>query len=161
MRLSILLGLLPMVLAAPAKRSEPAPLLTPRSEAESLIADKYIVKFKDASALSALENALSILPEDDVEHVFKNTFRGFSGHLDEETLNVLRDHPDVDFIEQDAIVTLEAYVTQPGAPWGLGRISHRSRGSSSYVYDDSAGAGTCSYVLDTGIDANHPVGPDI
>lgn len=54
-------------------------------------------------------------------------------------------------------MTIDAYVSQPGAPWGLGRISHRARGATSYVYDDSAGSGTCSYILDTGIDASHPV----
>nr|P85156.1 RecName: Full=Subtilisin-like serine protease AS-E1 [Acremonium sp.] len=36
-------------------------------------------------------------------------------------------------------------------PWGLARISHRTTGATSYVYDDSAGEGTCSYIIDTGI----------
>lgn len=155
MRLSLLLALLPAVLGAPAanKRSEPAPLHI-RDDGNA-IAGNYIVKFKDASALSALEDAVSTLGEAP-EHVFKNAFRGFSGHIDEETLKTLRDHPDVDFIEEDGTVTLDAYVTQPGAPWGLGRISSRSRGSTTYRYDDSAGEGTCSYILDTGIDPNHP-----
>lgn len=96
MRLNVLLALLPVVLGAPAttKRSEPAPLIT-RDDGDS-IADKYIVKFKDASALSSLDDALTTLSEAP-EHVFKNAFRGFSGHLDEETLNALRDHPDVGF----------------------------------------------------------------
>lgn len=95
MRLTVLLALLPMVLGAPAtKRSEPAPLLTPRADADALIADNYIVKFKESSELSILNNALSSL---DVapDHVFKAIFQGFSAKLDEETLNALRDHPDV------------------------------------------------------------------
>lgn len=98
MRLSVLLAILPVVLGAPAtKRSEPAPLLTPRADAESLIADKYIVKFKDASALSTLDDALRTLSEAP-EHVFKSVFRGFSAKLDEETLKALRDHPDVSLL---------------------------------------------------------------
>ncbi|KFH40951.1 Cuticle-degrading protease-like protein [Hapsidospora chrysogenum ATCC 11550] len=154
MRLTVLLSLLPMVLGAPAtKRSEPAPLLTPRADADALIADSYIVKFKESGELSILNNALNSL---DVapDHVFKAIFQGFSAKLDEETLNALRDHPDVEYIEQDAIATISGYVSQPNAPWGLGRISSRS-GSSTYTYDDSAGSGTCSYILDTGIDAGH------
>lgn len=51
---------------------------------------------------------------------------------------------------------INAFVTQPGAPWGLGRISHRARGNSNYRYDSSAGAGTCAYIIDTGIEATHP-----
>ena len=50
---------------------------------------------------------------------------------------------------------INAYVTQTGAPWGIARLSHRSPGSTSYVYDSSAGAGTCAYVIDTGIYTAH------
>lgn len=52
---------------------------------------------------------------------------------------------------------LNGIVEQNGAPWGLGRISHRAKGSTTYRYDDSAGAGTCVYIIDTGIEASHPV----
>lgn len=53
-------------------------------------------------------------------------------------------------------VEKRAYVTQGSSTWGLGRISHVNRGTSSYTYDDSAGANTCVYIIDTGIQANHP-----
>jgi len=47
-------------------------------------------------------------------------------------------------------------VTQSAnVPWGLARISHRAVNQSAYVYDSSAGAGTCSYVIDTGIYVEH------
>lgn len=49
------------------------------------------------------------------------------------------------------------YVTQKDAPWGLGRISHRAKGSTDYTYDTSAGQGICVYVIDTGIEDSHPV----
>jgi len=54
-------------------------------------------------------------------------------------------------------VSLSAYTTQSNAPWGLARISHRARGPTGYTYDTSAGSGTCSYIVDTGIQASHPV----
>jgi hypothetical protein len=53
-------------------------------------------------------------------------------------------------------MSINAYVTQSSPPWGLGRISHRS-GTTSYVYDNSAGSGTCAYIVDTGIYTAHPV----
>lgn len=46
--------------------------------------------------------------------------------------------------------------TQQNAPWGLGRISHRQRGSNEYVYESAAGEGTCVYIVDTGIEDSHP-----
>jgi hypothetical protein len=63
----------------------------------------------------------------------------------------------VEYVEEEAIFTINTYVSQTSAPWGLGRISHKARGSTSYVYDDSAGEGTCSYVIDTGIYTSHSV----
>ncbi|KAH6604384.1 subtilisin-like protease pr1a [Trichoderma cornu-damae] len=156
MRLSVLLSLLPVVLAAPAteKRAEPAPLFTPASK-HGLVADQYIVKFKEGSSLQAVDEALTSLASN-YHHVYEHVFRGFSGRFDKETLEALRSHPDVEYIEQDAIVQLNAFVSQTGAPWGLGRISHSAAGSTTYVYDDSAGEGTCAYVIDTGVDATHP-----
>ena len=50
----------------------------------------------------------------------------------------------------------KAYVTQASSPWGLARISSQYRVSASYTYDNSAGAGTCVYVVDTGIATSHP-----
>ena len=50
----------------------------------------------------------------------------------------------------------KALTTQTGATWGLGRISHVNKGSTSYIYDTSAGAGTCAYIIDTGIYTAHP-----
>lgn len=51
----------------------------------------------------------------------------------------------------------EDFITQAYAPsWGLGRLSHREKGRTDYLYHSSAGEGTCSYIVDTGVDASHP-----
>jgi subtilisin family serine protease len=64
----------------------------------------------------------------------------------------------VEYIEQDAVITTQASITQTDdVPWGLARISHRAAGATSYVYDESAGEGTCSYIIDTGIYVAHSV----
>jgi len=47
-------------------------------------------------------------------------------------------------------------VYQEPATWGLNRIAHQLPGEGPYVFDDSAGAGTCAYVIDTGIYVDHP-----
>jgi subtilisin family serine protease len=52
--------------------------------------------------------------------------------------------------------TFGSYITQYDAPWGLGRIAHRENNNTDYIYHKSAGEGTCSYVVDTGVYAEHP-----
>ncbi|RCI10899.1 putative subtilisin-like protease [Ophiocordyceps polyrhachis-furcata BCC 54312] len=156
MKLSLLLPFLPAaVLAGPAvRRSEPAPVLEARSPSK-LIPDRYIVKFKDGMRASVVDETVEALSRK-ADRVYSHAFRGFAAELGAEDLRLLRANPDVDFIEQDSIVTLSSIKKQNGAPWGISRISHRAKGSTTYLYDDSAGEGTCAYIIDTGIDASHP-----
>ncbi|KAK2605973.1 hypothetical protein QQS21_003599 [Conoideocrella luteorostrata] len=155
MHLPTLLSFLPLALAGPTpKRSEPAPLIIPRGEGTKLVPNEYIIKFKKGSALESLQGVVSKLNHEPY-HVFDSIFKGFAGKLDPAMLETIRGHPDVDFVEQNVKFHTTATVTQNNAPWGLGRISHKRPGSSSYVFDDSAGAGTCAYIVDTGIDYRH------
>ncbi|UNI22218.1 hypothetical protein JDV02_008127 [Purpureocillium takamizusanense] len=153
MRFSILLVMLPLALGASGQegRSEPAPLIV---HGNNLVAGKFIVKFKEGGSLSASDDSLNLLSAG-ADHVFHTVFRGFAGKIDEATIENLRGHPDIEYIEQDSIVSVTGFVDQANATWGLGRVSHRKLGNSTYTYDDSAGEGTCSYVVDTGIDASH------
>jgi subtilisin family serine protease len=45
---------------------------------------------------------------------------------------------------------------QEDATWGLSRLSSHKPGNTVFTFDDSAGEGTCVYIIDTGIDATHP-----
>lgn len=87
---------------------------------------------------------------------------GYSGHFDEETLEQIRRHPDVDYIEKDSIVHTmgdDDYETEKNAPWGLARISHRDSLSFStwnkYLYSADGGEGVDVYVIDTGTNTKH------
>jgi transcription antitermination factor NusG len=91
MRLSPLI-LLPLAAAGPvARRSEPAPLITREVDAD--MADKYIVKFKEGSAMSVVQDALKNVAES--THVYDGIFQGFAAKLDSVTLELLRFLPDV------------------------------------------------------------------
>ncbi|KID66943.1 Proteinase R [Metarhizium brunneum] len=154
--LSLLFSILPLTLASPTrKRSEPAPLIIPRGEAFTLVPDEYIVKLKKGCAKAALDDAMKIMPGD-ADQVFDSIFKGFTGRLDSSSLDALRDNPDVDYVEQNAYYEAYSVTTQQQAPWGLARLSHRRPGASDYIYDESAGEGTCAYVVDSGLDAAHP-----
>ncbi|KAK2594077.1 hypothetical protein QQS21_008226 [Conoideocrella luteorostrata] len=155
MKLHLAIAFLPAILAAPsAKRAEPAPLLTPRG-ANAIVPDRYIVKFKDGTTATSVDGLVSSLAQE-ANHVFSHIFKGFAGHMNAGELETLRNRPDVEYVEKVATYSINSYVQQSGATWGLGRISHRQKGSTTYDYDDSAGAGTCAYVIDTGVDDSHP-----
>ncbi|KAM4063140.1 subtilase family protein [Hirsutella rhossiliensis] len=152
MHLSFLL-VLPLALAAPSlkKRSKPAPLIVPRHA--NVISDRYIVKFKESCEVSVLEDAISGMSAS-ADHIYRNMFKGFASNLDKITLSALRDHPEVEYVEMDGFSTISG-LSQRDAPWGLGRISNQKPGSTVYNFDESAGQGTCAYVLDTGVDDSH------
>ncbi|KAL6903150.1 subtilisin-like protein [Trichoderma evansii] len=134
---------LPVVLATPAaeKRAGLAPLIATAKE-QDLIADQYIVKFKEGSSPHTIDEAITSITSE-AHHVFQHVFRGFAGKFDQSTIDLLRSHPDVEYIERDAVVRVNAFVSQTDAPWGLGRVSHIALGSTTYV-------------IDTGVDATNP-----
>jgi len=140
-------------LAAPVRE---APLLQPRGVA-ALIPNSYIVKLKDGASDATLQSTLQGLKGVSAEHLYKGSkkFKGFAAKLSGANLDAVRKLPEVEYVEQDAIVQAYDLVTQDNVPWGLARISHRTVNATSYVYDESAGEGTCSYVIDTGIYVNH------
>ncbi|KAK0721072.1 serine protease [Lasiosphaeris hirsuta] len=143
---ALLAALVPLALAAPAPIDARAPIIAPRGA--EIIAGKYIVKLKDGATDAALNNAVSKAAAK-VDHVYKSgKFKGFAGKLDAANL-------EVEYIEQESVYKINTYVTQTGAPWGLGRLSSHTKGSTTYRYDDSAGVGTCAYVIDTGIYTDH------
>jgi subtilisin family serine protease len=153
MRAATLLALVPMAAAVPftMKRDSPAPILKPRSGLA--ISNKYIVRMKDGSFTTAVSSAISSIKAD-ADYTYTRGFNGFAATILDDELVALQNDPNVDFIEQDGIVTISA--TQENAPWGLARISSAEPGGTTYTFDDAAGEGTCAYVVDTGIDINHP-----
>ncbi|KAF1983143.1 hypothetical protein K402DRAFT_178666 [Aulographum hederae CBS 113979] len=144
-----LLALIPAAIAAPA------PIVKPSNGAK-IIPGKYIVVMKESAAEMSASSSLLTTLESEPDHVFSmGTFKGFAGSLSATMLTTLSNHKDVAYIEHDSVVHA-SLITQNGATLGLGRISHRARGSTQYVYDASAGQGTCVYVIDTGIYTAHP-----
>ncbi|EEH05499.1 serine proteinase [Histoplasma capsulatum G186AR] len=161
-----------------------APILS--SVDAKVIEDSYIVVFKkhvtSASAVahqnwvqnlhttamakrSKLDKRNQFPFKNDVFSGLKHTFDiagsllGYSGSFDEEVIDQVRMHPDVDFIEKDSEVHTTALETQNNSPWGLARICHRDTLDFStfntYLYSDLAGEGVDIYIIDTGINTEH------
>ncbi|TEA20674.1 Alkaline proteinase [Colletotrichum sidae] len=127
----------------------------------------YIITLKEGVTVRDLDGhldwvnqvhsrSLNTLQFKGAEHTYSfNKFKGYAGKFDEATIEAIKNSPEVASVEPDQIWTLSAIVTQTGAPWGLGTISHRTSGSTSYVYNDVAGTGTFAYVVDSGINTAH------
>ncbi|KAF9148501.1 subtilisin-like serine protease [Linnemannia schmuckeri] len=131
------------------------------------IPEKYIVVLKDSNAVNSFEpkfNQLSHRIQNGrnrggkapkINHRFKS-IPGFTVEGDRATLDELLKLDEVDYIEQDSIVSIVG--TQQSPPsWGLPRVSQRGRVTqgTSYKYANSAGAGVTAYVVDTGINTAH------
>jgi subtilisin family serine protease len=131
------------------------PATTSNASAKSkAIPDQYIVVLKDGSDTRAVAAVAGINPR----YVYSAVLNGFAANLNTGQLNALRRHPSVDYIEQDQEVNLDAtqYMDASGDPWGLDRIDQRDLPlSKSYTYNYT-GSGVRVYVIDTGLQANHP-----
>lgn len=90
MKLSVLLALLPLALAAPA------PLILPR--AGSPIPGKYIVKMKNENLQQIMTAAMKLLQKDP-EHTYGfGGFGGFSAAMSDDIVKLIRNLPGVSLL---------------------------------------------------------------
>jgi subtilisin family serine protease len=118
------------------------------------IPNRYIITVKPGKDARAVAAIAGVTPA----FVYTDALNGFAAELNGGQLQALQRHPAVEAIEQDQQVTLDAtqYMDSYGDPWGLDRIDQRALPlSKSYTYN-STGSGVRAYIIDTGLQANHP-----
>jgi subtilisin family serine protease len=128
-------------------RQEPAPVVMAGANG---IDGQYLVVLKPGVGPRRLAEVNDLQPE----QVYTAALNGFSAHLTQGQVNALKYNPDVAYIEQDQVYTINT--TQSGATWGIDRIDQRARPlSGTYTYTTTA-SNVTAYIIDTGIQANHP-----
>jgi subtilisin family serine protease len=124
-------------------------------KSEKKIPEQYIVVLNDdiVTNVAGLADDLSRKHAGVLEHVYDRALKGFSVRMTEGMAKKLADNPLVQFVEEDAEVSLET--TQSGATWGLDRIDQRDRPLNGTFIYTRTGAGVKAYIIDTGILTSH------
>ncbi|KAF9180032.1 hypothetical protein BGZ51_001720 [Haplosporangium sp. Z 767] len=155
-------GLFLVAVVALFSTSEAAPLI--RSNAGKPIPDSYIVVLKEGktlndfvpkfNAMARRQNARGRGRKSTLNREFKN-LHAFSATVGSAALKELLASDEVEYVEEDQIVTLNAVQQRP-PNWGLTRVSQRRRNlNAPYTFQDAAGQGVTAYVIDTGINTSH------
>jgi subtilisin family serine protease len=116
--------------------------------------NRYLVVLKDGGDARAIAAAAKAQPA----YVYSAALNGFAAELTDGQLKALQRNPWVEYIEPDGQVTINGVqnMDASGEPWGLDRIDQRNLPLSlTYTYNYTASTVT-AYILDTGIQANHP-----
>jgi len=167
-----------LVCAATSVIAVPTQLVPIHRVSERALNRGYIVKFKNgtvpyANRRSWIDNqlkkaSLTPLTNAQVETLKvgwrSDVFDGFAGQLSEEAINAFTATGDVEFVSEDRETRLTDLTTQTGATWGLQRLSQQAPLKNQkdtgidfqYTYDDSAGNGVDIYIIDTGVQVDHP-----
>lgn len=113
------------------------------------IENEYIVVFKGDAQPAAQVQALGVSPRQSF-----SVINGFAARLTASQINGLRNNPNVAYIEQDQV--FEADATQSNATWGIDRIDQSNLPLSGTYFYVHSGYGVHAYIIDTGIQSNHP-----
>jgi len=134
-----------------------------RSNSGKPIPGSYIVVLKDGKTVSDFVPKFENIARRQNGRGRKSTINGqykalraFSATVNQAALKEILASDDVDFVEEDQIITIDALQQNNAPSWGLPRVSQRRRQPSApYIYQNQAGSGVTAYVLDTGINTAH------
>ncbi|KAF9938958.1 subtilisin-like serine protease [Mortierella alpina] len=148
-----------ILIAAVIALAQAAPLI---NNGGKPIPDSYIVVLKNGNTAESFQTKFDDIARRQNGRGRKPTIHrkyeavpGFAATVNAAALKELLAADEVEYVEQDAIITLSGSQTSPPS-WGLPRVSQRDRvASAPYLYNDAAGSGVTAYVVDTGVYTAH------
>ncbi len=153
---------LALLLWSCGEREQFAPVQPPTASSEAMlqkasskiIPGKYIIVFKDDVAdVANLVSRLAKAHGAAVEHVYQHALKGFSANLPAAAVQRLRNDPRIKYIVPDAMVTVGP---PPGKGPGGGSTGQVTPWGVTRVGGPLDGTGKTAWVIDTGIDLDHP-----
>jgi subtilisin family serine protease len=144
-------ALQPAGVAAGTRKPGTTPVAPAKGRA---IPNRYIVEVRAGADPRAVAAIAGVSPR----YVYTAALNGFAAELNVGQLNAIQHQPNVQSVEQDQEVHLDATQNMDanGDPWGLDRIDQRALPlSRTYSYTGN-GQGVRAYIIDTGIQTDHP-----
>src|SRR5262249_50698767 len=88
-----------------------------------------------------------------VQRTYSHVIKGYSAKLSKQALSAVKADPNVAYVEQDQVVSLDG--TQTNATWGVDRIDQRALPLNQTYNYGAIGQGVTAYIIDTGILTTH------
>lgn len=118
---------------------------------DKAIPNQYIVVLKDGANPRSVAAITGLNPR----HIYDSALNGFAATLNQGQLTALQKHPQVDYIEQDAEVSVNATQTVGSGQWGLDRIDQAALPLNGTYNYTATGAGINVYIVSSGISTAH------